>query len=241
MKIAILSDIHGNETALKAVLDRLCSFQAEKMILLGDIVDYGPHSNEVIDILRSFELPVLCNILGNHENAVLGEEYGRFSSERGKISAAFTRSILSGSSWDYIKNSMDSSGKCEFTVDGFKCLAVHGSLADEYWKAILPGDDLNAYAGYDYVFSGHSHLPHFFEMYYKTDRPETRNKKKTVFINPGSVGQPRNICPHAQFAVWDTVTGEIALLRVRYDVKKEQQSFPSETDSFYRDRLEAGV
>lgn len=241
MKIAILSDIHGNETALKTVFDRLGSSGVDKLILLGDIIDYGPHSNEVIDILISSDLPVICNIIGNHENAIINSEYSRFSSERGKQSAEFTRSTLSDNSWNYIKNNMYGSGKYEFTVDTFKCLAVHGSLSDEYWKAIRPGDELKDYAEYDYVFSGHSHYPHFFEMYYKADRIKTRNLKKTTFINPGSVGQPRNICPFAQYAVWDTITGEINMARIKYDIKKEQQCFFSEIDSFYRDRLEAGI
>ena len=241
MKIAILSDIHGNETALKAVFERIGTSGVEKMILLGDIVDYGPHSNEVIDILKKSNFPVICNILGNHEKAIISKDYSRFSSERGKKSASFTGSILNDRSWDYIRNIMAQSGKNEFFVNKLKCLAVHGSLSDEYWKAIRPGDDLNEYAEYDYVFSGHSHFPHFFEIYYKIDRPETRNLKKTVFVNPGSVGQPRNICPFAQYAVWDTVTEEITMARVKYDVKKEQECFSPEADIFYRDRLEVGI
>ena len=43
-----------------------------------------------------------------------------------------------------------------------KCLAVHGDLTDFFWNAIHPNGNLNGYGHYDYVFSGHSHLPQFF-------------------------------------------------------------------------------
>lgn len=239
MKIVILSDIHANLTAFNAVLE--FTSKADGLILLGDLIDYGPHSNEVIKLIMDCKTPILCNITGNHEHAVINGDYSRFSSQRGRISAQFTRKSLNNTSWQYIKTVMSLNGFQKFIIDGNKCLAVHGSLDDTYWKPLMPWDNLEAYKSYDYVFSGHSHVPHFFEKFYEADDIRHRNKKKTVFINPGSVGQPRNLNPMAQYAVWDTVTGEVTMAKVYYDIAKEQQAFSPVIDIFYKERLESGV
>ena len=103
MKTVILSDIHGNREALFVILDSVKKNGAESIIILGDIIDYGPHSDEVIEMIKEFPLPLICNIWGNHESAVMNEEYERFSSERGRESAIFTRNNLSEKSFSYIK------------------------------------------------------------------------------------------------------------------------------------------
>lgn len=241
MKIAILSDIHGNLEAFKNCVDLIKKRDISSIILLGDLIDYGPHSNEVIELLDSFQMQVICNIWGNHEYSIVNEVYERFSSDRGRASARLSRANLNQSSWDYINKKMSNTGKFEFKIDGKYCLAVHGSLQDEYWKAIKPGDDLAVYEKYDYVFSGHSHLPYIFAEYYKSDNPEYRDRKKTTFINPGSVGQPRNHNPRAQFVIWDTDSDGFDMCSVEYDVLKEQQAFSDEIDSFYRERLTNGI
>ena len=95
MQILLLSDIHGNLQALQAVLEKVKrEYQIGGCVLLGDLIDYGMHSNEVIGILKNLTYPVLCNIWGNHEHAVYHDAYGRFSSERGKCSARQTKNIL---------------------------------------------------------------------------------------------------------------------------------------------------
>ncbi len=241
MILLILSDLHGNLSALRSVLSGTKKFNIDACLLLGDIIDYGMHSNEVIEAVKTLPYPALCNIWGNHEKAIVSEDYSRFSSERGRECAKYTHSLLNDDSWDYIKNTMTNDGKYEFEIDGKKCLAVHGSLEDIYWKSIKPGINLSAYSKYDYVFSGHSHLPHFFEVFYEVDRPEYRNKKKTIFINPGSVGQPRNHNPMAQFVLLDTDTEEVKTIKVNYNIAKEQSAYNGAVDDFYRKRLEGGV
>jgi len=242
MNLLVISDIHGNCLALEAVLNKANkNYKIDKCILLGDIIDYGPHSNEVIDLLKSIHYPVICNIWGNHEYAVINECYEHFSSERGKISASYTKSILNEKSIDYINNIMTCKGKYEFECLNKKCLAVHGSIINEYWGSITPNDNNIEYQNYDYVFSGHSHLPHFFEKYYKVDNPKKRNKKKTIFINPGSVGQPRNLNNMAQFAVLNIENESAYMLKVNYDIKEEQKAFSDNIDIFYKERLELGI
>ena len=66
-------------------------------------------------------------------------------------------------------------------------------------------------------------------------------RKKTVFINPGSVGQPRNHNPYAQYGILDTQTQNYEHRSVRYDVDKEQALFDPRVDSFYKERLKKGI
>ncbi len=274
MKLLILSDIHGNQTALQAVLTKVAqTADIETCILLGDIIDYGMHSNEVIQMVRNLPYSVLCNIRGNHEDAVIQDIYDRFSSERGRDCARYTRSILNQDSWDYICHEMEPLGMKEFICGGKKCLAVHGSLEDMYWKSVKPericleggesersawkhaGTDVVKpgsaasdlvkpefkYRDYDYIFSGHSHLPHFIEKYTACEDARWRNKKKVIFINPGSVGQPRNLNNMAQFAVLDTETEQVTFEKVRYNIQEEQSAYHGQVDEFYRERLEWGI
>ena len=77
-------------------------------------------------------------------------------------------------------------------------------------------------------------------MFYKVDDPSMRNKKKVIFINPGSVGQPRNHNPKAQYAVLDTDKGA-SLISVPYDVELEQSLYNDQVDPFYSERLTNGV
>lgn len=242
MKLLLLSDIHGNQAALQEIGRELAQrTDIDGCALLGDVIDYGPHSNEVVQMLKEMEYPVVCNIWGNHEYALLHEDYTVFSSERGRQCARYTRSILKEQAWAYIRNDMGSSGMKEFMLDGKKCLAVHGSLADIYWKSIQPDQELTAYRAYDYVFSGHSHIPHCFEKYYQADDLAHRGKKKTIFINPGSVGQPRNHNPMTQYVILDTVTEKMWFCKVKYDIEKEQRAFTEQVDIFYKERLSVGI
>lgn len=240
MKAAILSDLHGNLAAARQVAAHLRTLQVSGLLFLGDMIDYGMHSNEVVELIRSLPYPVYCNIRGNHEQAILTGDDTRFSSERGRACAAYTKSVLTERTREYLLQGM-SDGACAFELGGKSCLAVHGSLADVYWKSIFPGQELSAYRAYDYVFSGHSHLPHFFEVFYAADDPANRNRKKTVFLNPGSVGQPRNLNPMAQFAVLDFETGEVNLIKVPYDIAEEQKAYAGQVDDFYKVRLERGI
>lgn len=241
MQIVVLSDIHGNVSALKSVLENVKEkYNPDAMALLGDFIDYGMRSNEVIEIIQAIEYPVLCNLWGNHEMAIMNEEYDRFSSKRGEVSARHTRKKLSDHSFLYLEEIKGKSGFQEFMFCNYLFLAIHGSLEDPYWKAISPNSNLEGYGKYDYVLSGHSHYSHVFSAFYPVDDPAMRNKKRTVFINPGSVGQPRNHNPSAQYAVLDTENG-ITLQTVKYDIKSEQSYYTDEVDSFYCDRLSRGV
>lgn len=239
-KYAILSDIHGNLFALEEVINDLKDI--DSIILLGDLIDYGMQSNEVVEYIKdNLSSKIICNIWGNHENAILTEDYNHFSSKRGVESAKFTNSQLTDDSKDYLNDELIHEGKYEFEIDEKRVLAIHGSLTDYYWKAIFP-DNLNGdYSEYDIVLSAHSHYPHAFQKFYEADNPEMRNRKSVLFINPGSVGQPRNHNPNAQYAVLDSQTMGVELKSVEYPKDKAMDLFDGSVDDFYRKRLENGV
>lgn len=240
-KILILSDIHGNLTALKEVLKAVEIQEADGIILLGDLIDYGPGSNEVIERIAGIpKEKLLVNLWGNHEYAIMNGDYSRFSSERGVVSAEYTGRHLNRFSRDYL-DSMNQSGLEEFSINGFHCLAVHGSMEDVFWKSISPGECSQVYRDYDYVFSGHSHIPHMCQYFYESDREEMRRQKRTVFINPGSVGQPRNHNPNAQFAVLDAESGTVELKAVTYRIEAEVEKYSDEVHPFYRERIKRGI
>jgi putative phosphoesterase len=241
MKLLILSDIHGNLSAMNAVLDYLQNVQIDSMAILGDLIDYCPHSNEVIKIISNMNIPVISNIWGNHEDAILNEHFDRFSSPRGVESAKYTKSLLDQFSLSYLNSKMEKNGTQEFLIDNKKFLVVHGTIEDKYWGKFDVKKDLTPYSEYDYVLMGHSHRPVYYEAFFECDNPITRNQKKTIFINPGSVGQPRNLNPNSQFAILDTESGSCDFIKLPYDIAKEQKDFSDNVDKFYKTRLEAGV
>lgn len=239
---AVLSDIHGNLHALKEVVKDMEQYDVEGVILLGDLIDYGMQSNEVVEyIKRSIQNRVLCNIWGNHERAILTPDYDHFSSQRGVDSARHTAEKLSDETKEYLNNELNHEGLCEFELKGKRILAVHGSLEDRYWKAVLPDNVRGDYRKYDYVLSGHSHYSHCFTVFYETDDPVRRNKRAVTFVNPGAVGQPRNHNPNAQYVLLDLESGSVHLKAVKYDVRAAMELFDGSVDDFYRTRLETGV
>lgn len=241
MKILILSDIHANLSALNAVLTSVQKFDIDNVILLGDHIDYGMRPNEVIKALREFPYDISANIWGNHEKAIFDGELNRFSSERGRDFSKYTAKIISDKSKDYVYNNMNRAGFQEIIFNDKKILCVHGSLEDVFWKSISCGDCPGSYYKYNYVLSGHSHIPLYFEKFYDDPTSDMREKKKTVFINPGSIGQPRNHNPRACFAVLDIVSNSVYFDNTEYNIEFEQKLYHTDIDEFYKTRLEKGV
>lgn len=241
-KYAVLSDLHGNLQALRAVVRDIKSQEVKGVLLLGDIIDYGMQSNEVVTYLRDdLDYPIYCNLWGNHERAIMCSDFTHFSSQRGIDSAKRTASVLSGMTKNYLEQELVKEGFLEFNLEEKRCLAVHGSLEDPYWKAIYPGNLNGNYEQYDIVFSGHSHYSHVFQVFYDCNKPETRNKHAVWFINPGSVGQPRNHNACAQYVVLDPSTMAVNMRAVPYNVELAMSLFDDTVNPFYKERLKKGI
>lgn len=243
MKIVLLSDIHANVTALNAVLDDLRNVEnIDGIALLGDLVNYGPRPNETIDIVRNLPYHKIVNLWGNHEYSLFGGSLERFATDRGRSVLKYTNDILAQKSKEYLQNEMDTDGFKEVNIEYKPVLFVHGNKTDPYWgKLGLNEMQSDIYKNYDFVISGHSHIPHYVELFYKADNPNLRNKKRTIFINPGSVGQPRNHNPFAQYGILDTNACNYERRCVWYDVGEEQKLYDERVDNFYRDRIKLGI
>ena len=243
MRIVLLSDIHANVTAFEAVLADIESLgEFDACVMLGDLVNYGPRPNEVIEMVKNLQLPLLVNLWGNHEYSIFGGNLDRFATDRGRSVLQYTNSILTEESHHYLDREMEHSGSLECQIDGKSFLFMHGNINDPYWgKFGIDNMNDERFAEYDYVISGHSHVPHYVEYFFASDNIEYRNKKRTMFVNPGSVGQPRNHNPYAQYGILDLTTGSYEHRSVWYDVEAEQKLFSDSVDSFYRTRLTLGI
>lgn len=156
-KFVILSDIHANLTALKAVLSDIQAqgYLPDAVVILGDIINYGMRPNEVISELEKLSYPVVVNLMGNHEKALLDGDLSHFSTERGKQMLQYTSSILSEASLLYIKENMISTGLHAIECQGKHLLFLHGSINDVFWGKLGPDAFSNIYyRNYDYVFRG---------------------------------------------------------------------------------------
>lgn len=244
-KLIILSDIHGNLSALNAVIEdfEVRKYQPDSIAILGDNINYGMRPNDVVERLKelSDKYNIIANLWGNHEKALIDGDTSHFSTERGKQVLDYTRNSLSKESSDYIKG-LTQEGKTEFVISKRKILFIHGSIEDPYWGKLNPDTaGNNQYSQYDYVISGHSHIPLLFEYFYPSENPEYRNKKRTIFLNPGSVGQPRNHNPRAQYLYMEIESEIFHINSVCYDIESERSLFNDEVNSFYSNRLINGI
>jgi predicted phosphodiesterase len=222
MKALVISDIHGNRTALEAVLEAAGSVDA--VWCLGDIIGYGPDPNDCVAIIK--DLPNLICLRGNHDSAVIG------LTERTKFNHAaqtvldWTDDQLNPVHRQYLMNLSP-------LVEVDDVTLVHGSPRDPTWEYIM--DVYTATANFDYFqtpycFVGHSHLP---VLYYLKNGNELANVSfvypgdktrlpENCIVNPGSVGQPRDHDPRAAYTIYDTEEKTWAQHRVHYEIAEVQ-------------------
>jgi predicted phosphodiesterase len=229
MRILILSDIHGNSNALKAVLEHAKDGATnqpgyEAVWCLGDLVGYGPDPNECIELVSSF--PDLLCLIGNHDQAALGlTPLARFNYEA-RSAAAWTKDQLSKESRDFLRSLPSEITIADYTL-------THGSPRQPVWEYILDPQTADANFDFfktDYCLVGHTHLPLIFEkrevdpftMPLPVPWGELLSMSPRMILNPGSVGQPRDMDPRAAYAILDLETKTWEPRRAEYDVKEVQ-------------------
>lgn len=234
MRYLILSDIHANYEAFKAVMNATRRKRWDKAICLGDIVGYAAEVNQTVDRLRAIK-PLIA-IRGNHDKVcagVEGEERLAKFSRFARLAAEWTARKLTRPNRRYLA-SLAMGPKM---VDGAFAIA-HGSPLDEDAYIFSDLDALRVFRGTDFpiCFIGHSHFPVVFswdgaevDMRLATP-PEFKLRLepgKRYLINPGSVGQPRDRCPLASFATYNSETRLLRIHRVRYDIATTQENILS--------------
>ena len=210
MKFAIIGDIHSNKYALKSVLDDIKRKDVDFILSTGDLVGYLTHPNEVIHMLRESNV---LSIMGNHDERVAHSkpmvlktiESMTKDEVFSKGSLAFTNLEISTKNRDYLKNLPR---YLKLNCNGLDLLMVHGSpnKIDDYLYE--DGEKIievskNIYE--DIIISGHTHIPYHV----------IKNGKH--FINPGSVGKPKDRRPEATYMILN-ITDKIQsnIVQVKY-------------------------
>ncbi|HDO36885.1 MAG TPA: metallophosphoesterase [Nitrospirae bacterium] len=214
MKIGIISDIHGNREALRAVLRELAGEGVDKILNAGDNAGYSAFPDECIALLRQEGVE---GVMGNYDEAVCFKKpvCGCDYKDEGVAGIGFnslkwTQENVSKATREYLSGLP----KCiELVTKTGKVLVIHGGL--EMLNQRIEEDDtvsleeISSGTGARLVIMGHTH------------RPFVREICGTVFVNPGSVGRPFDGDPRACFGIID-ISERINVLikRVEYDIER---------------------
>jgi predicted phosphodiesterase len=222
MKIAVISDIHGNLEAFKKVLTDIGNVQIEEIVCLGDNVGYGPEPEEVVRLIRQRHIP--C-VLGNHEQVLTQPRFLKRMNPSTRKSADITKDLLSSDTVGYCHSLQPT-----MTYHGARC--VHGCPPDSattYLFAVSETRLKRLFRAMDerICFAGHTHD---LEIISFDGKEVTRNtldhglvdldRNSRYIINAGSVGQPRDGNNNAKYLIWDTVAATIDVRFVPYDIAK---------------------
>ncbi len=219
MKLAFISDIHGNAVALDAVLADIQRKQVDNIIVLGDIAYRGPEPKRSIDLVQQLHATV---IKGNADEWVVrGVQQGEVPQQAHEIMSQerdWTVAQLDQSALDYLN---DLPTELSFTKQGVRIHAFHATPTSLF-DIVLPdatNEEIeekltNTYDADLYLY-GHIHQPYI------------RNIKGKTIINLGSVGLPFDGVPKASYVMVEINNGSIstAINRVNYDLEKTIQAY----------------
>jgi len=250
MKLALLSDIHGNIQALDACLQHARAQKAQRFAFLGDMVGYGADPAAVIERIMLLTEEGATVLKGNHD--AMAVHPPATVQNVGGSTAAWTHAQLKPQQLAWLD-------ALPLSVQIDKMLLVHASAdAPELWRYVY--DERAATASLDaasaasstvrYVFGGHVHEQN---LYYRGSSaalmkftpqpgvavpvPSHRQWLATV----GSVGQPRDGRPQAMYALMDTERWQLTFHRVPYDhVAAAWAIRAAGLPDFFADRLEKG-
>jgi diadenosine tetraphosphatase ApaH/serine/threonine PP2A family protein phosphatase len=246
---AIISDVHGNLEALRAVLDDIARNQVSEIYCLGDSIGYGPNPRECLELVRA---TCKFTLLGNHDQAALFDPTN--FNERAERAIRWTRAQLETP----VPNRDAMEERWEFLASMPKTqreddhLFVHGSPRNPVNEYIFPEDVYNErkmdaiFRLVDhYCFQGHTHVPGIFTESCSFLSPEEvdyayRLDGRKVLCNVGSVGQPRDGDWRACYVLLDS--DAINYRRIEYDVETTVKKIQkvNELDNFLAERLRQG-
>lgn len=224
----LVSDLHSNAAALKAVFARLRRKRIDEIICLGDFVGYGAEPNQVLDAMRNARARKVY-IRGNHDRVAAGFDEGDSFNHAAREAVFWTRRHLSGPNRRFLQ---------KLTVGPLRhhdAVLCHGSPydEDEYVFTEYHAAQILTSLDAQLVLFGHTHLPAIFSIDESKQVAGTLVRGEGTFrldssrrylINPGSVGQPRDRNPDASCALLDTARMTVQFFRVPYDRAKTQQA-----------------
>jgi len=223
MRVAIVSDIHGNRHAFEAVLDAVAASGCEEIWCLGDLVGYGADPDACVELARRHA--GLC-LAGNHDLGVTGAIPLEDFSSGAALAAKWTRETITPATRDFLDRLEPQ--RLEGSVGLY-----HASPRDPVWEYVL--STLQAELCLDaqnhrVCVIGHSHVALSFERRRgEAATGQTRAAGEQLelgagewLINPGSVGQPRDGDPRAAWLELDLDGWAAAYRRVDYDIAGAQ-------------------
>ena len=247
---AIISDIHGNLEAFKAVLEDIAAKKITDVTCLGDIVGYGPNPVECLDLAQKH---CTLTIKGNHEEAALNEPID--FNYRAEAAIRWTQEMIRQSRPEIVKRNIHFLQNLKETVetDG-DILLVHGTPRQPTRDYLFPKDARDKQKLGEifvkitkYCFVGHSHIPGVFIENGDYTHP-TQMTMAGIYIlddnkcviNVGSVGQPRDEDPRACYCTFDG--DSVVFRRVTYDYKSTMRKIYTNVrlHKSLADRLEQG-
>ncbi len=230
MNTAFISDLHSNLEALQVVLADIESRGVDRVVCLGDIINYGPDPAECLRIIRKMDLV----LMGNHEKAVLGQPFG--FNPAAVEATRWTRSVLAPglfsngakwANWNFI-------GRLPTRHQENDVLLVHASPREPTSEYLLPseadpvlGATEKLKSCFELVehlcFIGHTHQPGVFLESDGFRTPDQLGgefrvpRDEKAIVNVGSVGHPRDRDPRACYATYD---GQVVTFhRLAYDAE----------------------
>lgn len=193
--IALISDIHGNYTALKEVLQKIDLMGINEVYCLGDIVGYYSEVNECCEALQ--ERGIL-SVMGNHDWYMVAKTFCPRSKSVNDC-LAYQRTVITEQNVSWLSS-------LPVIMNVGKLSIVHGGWTNPLDEYLEPSEEYFSQVEGEYFASGHVHRQ-FLAIF--------ENK---VYCSVGSVGQPRDNDPRAAFATFDGQS--FALYRVEYDIDR---------------------
>jgi diadenosine tetraphosphatase ApaH/serine/threonine PP2A family protein phosphatase len=219
MRIALLSDVHGNRPAFEAVLDDVDSEGAEEIWCLGDLVGYGAEPDDCVALARE-----RCNLslAGNHDLVVTGDIPISDFSTSAAAAARWTQEAITEETMAYLKGLEPSDPAREPAL-------YHASPRDPVWEYVLStwqADECMDLMDARVAAIGHSHVALWFhreEDGQVSGAPAEADLERDLsvgewLVNPGGVGQPRDGDPRAAWLLLDTETWKATWRRVEYPI-----------------------
>jgi diadenosine tetraphosphatase ApaH/serine/threonine PP2A family protein phosphatase len=240
VRYAILSDVHANLEALRAVLDDAAD-RADAILCLGDTVGYGADPGPCVELMGE---RAVASVAGNHEWAVTGQMDLQWFNPYAREAAEWTHDRLDDECRAYL-------GALPLVAEVGDALLVHASPArPDEWDYILSADDgfaVLAHFATRLCFVGHSHVPGAWSIA-SSGRTHERGavhlrleQGRRYLVNVGSVGQPRDRDVRAAYAIWDVEARAVEIRRVGYDVETARRKIVAAgLPSMLGDRLRAG-
>jgi putative phosphoesterase len=217
MKIGIISDIHGNYQALQAVLSSLDDHGVDLILCAGDLVCYGAQPNEVIESVIERGIPCVS---GNYDAAVAWnlpraarKPSTPLNEPLKQAVLTWTKAEISEEHKHYLKGLPSTS---HFRLDNRHLCMIHAGLdhLDEWHSPDEPIGlvELARRTYADVILLGHTHDAFSCEI------TSQCGGKPVRFINPCAVGRSLDGDPRASFAIFDTTSGQVRLVRINYDI-----------------------